>query len=323
MKIQTGKTARPQKCVIYGPEGVGKTTLAAAFPSPLFIDCERGTDHLDLARLRATTYAELLESFLVAGKSEYQTVVIDTADWAEKHLLSEVLARGDKKSVEDFGYGKGYTLLGEAFGRFLGALDGLLAKGKSVVLLAHSITKKHELPEAAGAFDRYELKLSKQSSPLLKEWADMVLFLNFETKIAKDGDKARAVGGKDRVLHCSHSAAWDAKNRHGLADKLTAKWESIAHCFPVETPSQPAPEAAAQAVAGISSNNQLADWELVEQLLGDVAQINDAIAYLVSKNQLQKGQTLKDLTQEAAVKILKNAEIFFKSVQKFAADNQL
>lgn len=43
IRIETGVKKCPQKVVIYGPEGVGKTTLAAAMPAPLFADCEHGT----------------------------------------------------------------------------------------------------------------------------------------------------------------------------------------------------------------------------------------------------------------------------------------
>ncbi len=51
LNIKNGKIPRPQKVVIYGAEGVGKTTLAAQFPDPLFIDTESGTAHMDVRRI--------------------------------------------------------------------------------------------------------------------------------------------------------------------------------------------------------------------------------------------------------------------------------
>ena len=53
LQILTGRIARPQKAVIFGPEGIGKSTLAAQFPAPVFLDTESGTHHLDVARLPA------------------------------------------------------------------------------------------------------------------------------------------------------------------------------------------------------------------------------------------------------------------------------
>ena len=50
MAIRRGRIPRPQKVVIYGPEGVGKSTLAGRLPEPVFLDTEGGTHHLDVAR---------------------------------------------------------------------------------------------------------------------------------------------------------------------------------------------------------------------------------------------------------------------------------
>ena len=40
LNIKSGKVPRPQKIIVYGPEGIGKTTFAASFPDPVFIDTE-------------------------------------------------------------------------------------------------------------------------------------------------------------------------------------------------------------------------------------------------------------------------------------------
>jgi len=40
VEIIRGKIEGPQKVCIYGPEGIGKSTLAAQFPNPVFIDTE-------------------------------------------------------------------------------------------------------------------------------------------------------------------------------------------------------------------------------------------------------------------------------------------
>ncbi|MEI6656258.1 MAG: ATP-binding protein, partial [Verrucomicrobiota bacterium] len=223
LTLQRGKITRPQKAVIYGPEGVGKSTFASLTPAPVYLDTEGGTHHLDVIRLDAvSSWDEITAAVAQLAKAEhpFKSLIIDTADWLEKRLAEHLCRKANKDSIEDFGYGKGWVLLTEEFARFLNSLDALLARGMNVVFLAHSTVKKFEAPDQAGSYDRFELKLSKQVAPLLKEWADVVLFANYVTRIAeKDSGKTRGVGGKERVLYATHTAAYDAKNRHGLPDK--------------------------------------------------------------------------------------------------------
>jgi hypothetical protein len=120
-------------------------------------------------------------------------------------------------------------------------LNALLDRGMHVVFLAHATVRKFEAPDQAGSYDRFELKLSKQVAPLLKEWADLVLFANYVTRTAeKENGKLRGVGGKERVLHASHSAAFDAKNRHGLPEKLPFTIEALAPVFGAQRTETPA-----------------------------------------------------------------------------------
>lgn len=252
-EMTTGKIATAQKVVIYGPEGVGKTTLAAAFPQPLFIDTEGSTNKMDVARYPKPTSWEMLKNEVrEAPKTGCKTVVIDTIDWAEKLCIASICDAHQKKGIEDFGYGKGYVYEREEFGKFLDLLQDIADSGVNVVLTAHAQIRKFEQPDELGAYDRWELKLGQktgsQISPIVKEWADMVLFCNYKTHTVvtdKEGKKRKAQGG-ERVMYTSHNPCWDAKNRDGLPEILPLAYEPIAHIFgdvpaPVQTPA-PAPE---------------------------------------------------------------------------------
>jgi len=240
LPLRRGPIVRPQKAVLYGPEGVGKTTLASQLPDPVFLDTEGGTHHLDVVRFPdARTWEDVTVAAaqLARGGHEFKSFVVDTADWLEKRLAEHLCRKANKESIEDFGYGKGYVLVAEEFTKFLASLDTLLAKGMHVVFLAHSTVRKFESPDQAGSYDRYELKLSKQVAPLVREWADAILFVNFITRLAeKDNGRMRGVGGKERALFTTHTAAYDAKNRHGLPDKLPFEAAALAPVFGVAVP---------------------------------------------------------------------------------------
>lgn len=232
MEIITGKQQKAQRVVVYGPEGIGKSTFASRFPKPLFIDTEGSTTQLDVARFpKPTSWAMFSQQVAAFRKTDYQTLVVDTADWAEQLCIEDVCASAQKGGIEDFGYGKGYTYLGEKWGKFLNYLAEIAEyDGRHVVVLAHAAMRKFEQPDEAGQYDRWELKLSKKCAPLLKEWADMVLFANYQTIVVEIDGKKKAQGGK-RVMHTSHHACWDAKNRHGLADVLPFEFAQVAQCF--------------------------------------------------------------------------------------------
>lgn len=239
MQITRGKRARAQRVIIYGPEGIGKSSFAAQFPEPLFIDTEGSTDNMDVARMddKPTSYTMLKNqiAFVKANPTCCKTLIIDTIDWAESLIVEDVCAQHGKKGIEDFGYGNGYTYVREEMGRFLNLLQDLIEVGINIVLTAHAQMRKFEQPDEMGAYDRYELKLGKktssQTAPLVKEWADMVLFANYKTVVmTTDTNKKKATGGK-RVLYTEHHPAWDAKNRHGLPPELPLDYASIAHIF--------------------------------------------------------------------------------------------
>lgn len=232
MEIIRGKIPCAKKTVIYGPEGIGKSTFASKFPDPVFIDTEGSTRDMDVGRLPVpTSWNMLLEEvkYVIQNPSVCKTLVIDTADWAEQLCSAGICDKYQKTGIEDFGYGKGYVFLQEEFGRLLNLLSELAEqKGIHVVLTAHAKMRKFEQPDEMGAYDRWEMKLSKNVSPMVKEWADMVLFANYKTHVIKVDGKNKAQGGQ-RVMYTTHHSCWDAKNRYGLPDEVPFSYDAIAH----------------------------------------------------------------------------------------------
>ena len=233
--INRGIVPTAKKVVIYGPEGIGKTTFAARFPNPVFIDTEGSTKEYDVARFPAPTSWQMLLDEVAEVKKNPQicrTLVIDTADWAESACFAHVISAGQVKSIEDFGYGKGYVKAKEEFGKLLNELTEVVNAGVNVVVTAHAAMRKFEQPDEMGSYDRWEMKLYTSQktniAALLKEWADMVLFANYKTFAVKDknSNKAKAQGGQ-RVMYTTHHPCWDAKNRYGLPEILPLDYEGI------------------------------------------------------------------------------------------------
>ena len=139
---------------------------------------------MDVARFdRPANWDELIAqaSYVQAHSDCCKTYVLDTLDWAEQLVFQHVARKAQKSSIEDFGYGKGYQFAGEEFQKLIAILDGIIANGINVVMTAHAKMRKFEQPDEMGAYDRWEMKLSRGIGPMVKEWADMVLFANYKT----------------------------------------------------------------------------------------------------------------------------------------------
>ena len=238
MNITKGIISKPVKVCVYGVEGIGKTTFASQFPEPLFFDLDKGSAQLDVSRVTDITSWPLLMSNI---KEVYdnpticKTLVIDTADAAERMCIDYICGKFNKKGIEDFGYGAGYTYLVEEFARFLVQLDACIGQGINVVVLAHAVLKTVTLPEEMGTYDHWELKLSSKTTnkvaPLVKEWADLLLFANYKTILIEDGTRKKAAGGK-RIMYTTHTTFADAKNRFSLAEELPFDYNEIARLIP-------------------------------------------------------------------------------------------
>lgn len=237
-EITSGPISSAKKVVLYGVEGIGKTCFAAMMPNALFIDLEGSTADYEVNRLPApTSWAMFMDEvrYVLANPGLCMTLVIDTIDWAERLATDHVVAAKGWHSIEDGAYGTGRRYVYEEMGRLLDLLSEVVKAGINVCINAHASIRKFEQPNETGAYDRWELKL--QDSPkcsvkaIVKEWADLLLFANYEVFVSKTKDnKSKAAGGQ-RVMYTTHHPCWDAKNRFDLPDKLPFDFREIANLF--------------------------------------------------------------------------------------------
>lgn len=229
--VTRGTLDRPPRVVLYGVEGIGKSTFGADAPAPIFLGAEDGTGHLDVARFpQPRTWADAIDALrTLHGEShEFKTLVVDTVDWLEPLCWRAVCEAARKPDIEAFGYGKGYLAALEEWRRFVHGLDALRAKGMNVVLLAHALVRPFRNPEGED-YDRYTLKVNEKAAGLLREWADAVLFANYQSFGAKQQNgRAKNIGTGARTLYTTHRPAADAKNRWSLPDELAMGWGPFA-----------------------------------------------------------------------------------------------
>jgi len=235
-QIHSGRRQVPPRLLIYGVEGVGKSTTAAQAPGAVFIPTEDGLDQIDCSSFPlARAFQEVVSALseLYSEDHEFQTVVIDSLDWLERLIWDDVCREYGVKSIEraDGGFAKGYTHALTQWREVLSGLDALRAeRGMCVILLAHAKTETFADPESV-AYDRYSPRLHKHANALVTEWADAVLFATrkFRTESEDAGfNRTRSIAvalgadGGERILRCVGSPACVAKNRYDLpAEKDT------------------------------------------------------------------------------------------------------
>ncbi len=240
-QIERGKKVCPPRFLVYGVEGVGKSSLASRTPHPIFIQTEDGLGQIDCHKFPlATSFDEVIAALgaLFSEQHEYQTVVIDSLDWLERLVWDAVCRDFGVKSIEkvDGGYGKGYV---HSLAYWRKLLDGLIAlhsqRRLMVLLLAHAKVERFEDPESTG-YDRYSPRLHKHACALLTEWVDAVLFatrkVRVETQDAgfnRERGIAHPIGkdGGERILRTVGGPACVAKNRYSLPAELPLDWNAL------------------------------------------------------------------------------------------------
>ncbi len=255
-QVCRGRLASPLRFLFYGAEGVGKSSLAADAPRPIFLDLEDGSALIDCARYRfrdgrgghvAKSYRELVSAIddLTRAEHDFQTAVIDTVDQLEPLIWSYVCERDNPHSkqnltsIESYGYGRGYQIALDEWRAFCRTLDVLRAKrGMNVVLLGHAQIVKFKNPEGED-FDRYTLRIQDKPAGFFREWCDVIGFCCFEGGAApitddkgKAKDRAKGFSTGRRLMRFERTAAYDAKRRIPLAETVelaaASPWEPIA-----------------------------------------------------------------------------------------------
>lgn len=219
---------------IYGPGGVGKTTLAAAIAEtghePFFYDLDGGAAGLGVPHARLgdrhtiDTWAELIgalahEPYHKSGRVH----IVDTASRAEELAAQHIIRTykiGDSKmarSVSDYSWGKGGEYMYDTMLLLFGALDAIWRKGQSVIVICHDTTSSVTNPSGED-FLQFQPRLqppSKKGSNSVRHkllgWSDCLIFVQFDIFV---GDSGKAINGTPpRTLRTVAGSTFWAKSR--------------------------------------------------------------------------------------------------------------
>ena len=273
LHINKGKRERARRVLIYGENGVGKSSLASKFPSPLFLNIEDGVGDLDVDSTSVIKSVNDFMGCLIAiWDTDYQTVVVDTVDWLEKLIFNEVAKEAGKKTIDDIGFGKGYQAVEQKWKALFEGFAALWGQGRHIVFTCHEAIEKFTNPEG-DSYNYWKPALHIKGSGCVTEWCDEVLFLRYRTStIQKDegfGNKRSiAIGGKERVIVCNKSTTVEAKNRLGMPDELSsfADLQKFLPKVGSQVVVKPEPQKASGNIAGIVVDGSSKQPQLVEAI---------------------------------------------------------
>ncbi len=238
--IQHGRQPKPPRVLLYGVEGIGKSTFGSEAPKPIFVQTEDGLDEIDCDRFPLSeTFDDVVAALksLREEKHDYESVVIDSLDWLERLVWDKLCDQYAVPSIEkvDGGYARGYMHALSLWREVLDHLNVLRAAGMVIVLIAHSKVERFEDPESS-PYDRYSPRLHKHAAALVKEWCDAVLFATRKMRTQSEDagfnrkrTLAHAIGkdGGDRVMRAYGCPSCVAKNRYGIAEELPLSWSAF------------------------------------------------------------------------------------------------
>jgi hypothetical protein len=218
----------PILATIVGEGGMGKTTLAALWPAPIFIPIEDGSASLigndSIAMFPrpenpSTDWVFDCLNKLAGGGHPFKTVVLDSITQLSTIIEAEIVSADPKaKSISQAmgGYGAGYAAMSRTHSRIRELAGTLKSKGMNVVFLAHAMSERCNPPDQP-EYLKYTIRMHKDSVAHYSDNVDLVGFIKLKTFVSED---KRATTSGQRIITCYPNPAHISKNRYGIDKDL-------------------------------------------------------------------------------------------------------
>ena len=228
-ELFTAASPRGSKIILYGASGMGKTTLAAMAPKPVFVAVDDGIDEVmhpvtgkPLARFKAASWRDLRNILADPDRFKgFETVVLDSSTESENFCGPFVLETipndkgGYMKNLEQYGYSKGYKHVSDHMNYLRYDLQRLCEAGYNVIVIAQQAPIKRS---EAGVEDYFKDTPKMVYRPTVGataaldyvEWSDHCFRIGYgEMKV-----KAKRVSGSgERVIYVHPEVHFEAKSR--------------------------------------------------------------------------------------------------------------
>lgn len=235
LNLQQGGQMEPVRMVLYGQNGIGKTTFGAGMPKPFVLAVEDGIGVMPVMhdKAHAKNYDQIMGTLLEVGgyfqRGEFQSLIVDSMDALQSKMLEKVLTEHGKKTLSDFSYGKGYELFKKEWEGFRDLMERFRVELKANVLLIAQTESRTIADPVNGPHDTYIMRLDRRATGVLRDWADLVGFAQLKSTAIrdKDGNITRLETNGSRILCTAPDTAFDAKNRFDLPVELPLAWVSV------------------------------------------------------------------------------------------------
>lgn len=237
---------RPPFIVIYGVDGIGKTTLATEAPDAVYLHTrgENPPSDVKIPKAEITDYVKLKDFLLdlIEEPHDFKNVIMDSVDGIEPMVWDETCYIENKPNIEAFGFGRGYVAADDQWNEIIKLIMELKDLGIGVILLAHPSIERFDSP-ISEPYNRYTIKIHKRANAMIREEADIVAFMNHRVKVENveisRGKSVSHAEGKARDIYLTGTPAYDAKNRYSMPDSIQYKkgkgWDALSKFFPAAT----------------------------------------------------------------------------------------
>lgn len=227
--ISSGKKLAAPKVLIYGVDGIGKSTFGAEAPDSIFIPTENRLGHINCNSFPlCKTWQELIDTIAVLCREDhsYKWVVVDSLDWAERLAHKKICEEHGETSIQsnrqgsDLSFGRGYKLANQVMTELRVALDWLnIEKNIGIILTCHAEIENFGNPQG-DSYDHFVPNVHKHVRETFQHWADCIFFANYKTLVREEGQgfnkKNKAVGEGERLMFTEERPSFKAKNSYNL-----------------------------------------------------------------------------------------------------------